>query len=433
MKKTLLNTLICAAVGLFSLQASAENLQNIYQLALKKDPLVLRASAQSDASKAAIDISKANFLPDIGFTSQIDKGRRKVAGMTSAVGTEYSNQITLSQTVFNWADWANLSTAEKQALQSQTSYNATLQALLVRVSTAYFDVLSANDDLTFVVAEKRAVERQLEQTKQRFAVGLTAITDVHEAQAQYDSVVAREISATNGLENAKEALQEITGEYHSSLAPLNTDRFTPVAPQPATAAEWVLLAEANNLDLKVRKLAVEIAQNDIDVADAGHYPTVSLDASKTLTDSSDSFQSNSDGVGLTLRVPIYSGGATSANQEVRRANYVATSEDLELGHRSVLRQTRSFYNNVGAAIAGIKALEQAVVSAESALKATEAGFEVGTRTIVDVLISTRNLFDARRNLTKARYDYILAVLSLKQAAGTLTEADLDVVNRALGA
>lgn len=433
MKKTLLHSLVCAAIGLLSLQASAENLQNVYQLALKKDPLVLRAAAQSDATKAAIDLSKANFLPNISFESGMRKGRTKVAGDTSPVGTSYTNNITLRQSIFNWADWSNLSTAEKQALQSQTSYNATLQALIVRVSTAYFNVLSADDDLTFVVAEKRAVERQLEQTKQRFAVGLTAITDVHEAQAQFDSVVAREIATTNALENAKEALQEITGEYHSKLAPLNTANFAPIAPQPAAAADWVALAEENNLDLKVRKLAVEIAQNDIDVADAGHYPTVDLTASKTLSDSRNSFQTDSDSVGVSLSVPIYSGGATSANQDVRRANYVATSEDLELGHRSVLRQTRSFYNNVGAAIAGIKALEQAVISAESALKATEAGFEVGTRTIVDVLISTRNLFDARRNLTKARYDYILAVLSLKQAAGTLTEADLDIVNRSLGA
>jgi len=433
MKKTLLHSLVCAAVGLFSLQASAENLQNVYQLALKKDPLVLRAAAQSDASKAAIDISKARFLPTISFDSDIKKNRSTVAGQTSPLRTSYSNTISLRQSIFDWANWENLSTAEKQALQSQTSYNATLQALIVRVSTAYFNVLSADDDLTFVVAEKRAVERQLEQTKQRFAVGLTAITDVHEAQAQYDSVVAREIGATNALENAKEALQEITGEYHSKLAPLNTSNFEPVAPQPAGAADWVALAEENNLDLKVRKLAVEIAQNDIDVADAGHYPTVDLTASKSLNDSRTNFQSDTDSIGIGLSVPIYSGGATSANQEVRRANYVATSEDLELGHRSVMRQTRSFYNNVGAAIAGIKALEQAVISAESALKATEAGFEVGTRTIVDVLISTRNLFDARRNLTKARYDYILAVLSLKQAAGTLTEADLDIVNRSLGA
>lgn len=433
MKKTLLNSLVCAAIGLLSLQVNAENLQNIYQLALKKDPQVLKTAAQRDASVAAVDISKASFLPTIGFRSDITKSRVSTSNASGSTGTSYGNGITLTQSVFDWGDWSRLSTAEKQALQGQTYYNAALQGLIVRVSQAYFNVLSANDDLTFVVAEKRAVERQLEQTKQRFAVGLTAITDVHEAQAQYDSVVAREISATNALENAKEALQEITGEYHSQLAPLNTSAFNPVAPQPANAVDWVAIAEENNLDLKARKLAVEIAQNNIDIADAGHYPTVDLTARKSLSDTSNTLQKDSDSVELALNVPLYSGGRTSADQDVQRANYVATSEDLELGHRSVLRQIRVNYNNVGASIAGIKALEQAVVSAESALKATEAGFEVGTRTIVDVLISTRNLFDARRNLTKARYDYILAVLSLKQAAGTLAEADLDLVNRALGA
>jgi outer membrane protein len=433
MKKTLLNSLICAAIGLLSLQVNAENLQNIYQLALKKDPQVLKTAAQRDASVAAVDISKASFLPSIGFRSDITKSRLSTSNASGTTGTSYGNAITLTQSVFDWGDWSRLSTAEKQALQGQTYYNAALQTLIVRVSQAYFNVLSASDDLTFVVAEKRAVERQLEQTKQRFAVGLTAITDVHEAQAQYDSVVAREISATNALENAKEALQEITGEYHSELSPLNTAAFKPIAPQPANAVDWVAIAEENNLDLKARKLAVEIAQNNIDIADAGHYPTVDLTARKSLTDTSNTLQKDSDSVELALNVPLYSGGRTSADQDVQRANYVATSEDLELGHRSVLRQIRVNYNNVGAAIAGIKALEQAVVSAESALKATEAGFEVGTRTIVDVLISTRNLFDARRNLTKARYDYILAVLSLKQAAGTLAEADLDLVNRALGA
>ncbi|TXH94010.1 MAG: outer membrane channel protein TolC [Rheinheimera sp.] len=433
MKKTALCSLVCAAIGLFSLQASAENLQNVYQLALKKDPQVLKSAAQRDAAKAGIDLSKANFLPDISLTSSLSKAREDQGGGMSATGTGYTNRLSLTQTVFNWGDWERLSNAEKTALQGQIYYNAALQGLIVRVSQAYFNVLSANDDLTFVVAEKRAVERQLEQTKQRFAVGLTAITDVHEAQAQFDSVVAREIAATNALENARESLQEITGEYHSQLSPLNTTQFKPTAPKPANVMEWVALAEDSSLDLQARKLAVEIAQNNIDLAEAGHYPTVGLSATKTLVDNRNIPQQDSESLNLNLNVPIYSGGATTASTEQQRANYVATSEDLELGHRSVVRQVRVNYNNVGAAIAGIKALEQAVVSAESALKATEAGFEVGTRTIVDVLISTRNLFDARRNLTKQRYDYILAVLSLKQAAGTLTEADLATVNAALGA
>ena len=437
MKKTLLNSLICAAIGLLSLQVSAENLQNVYQLALKKDPLVLKTAAQRDAAAAGIDVSKAQFLPTISLGANIRRSSaEQVTNQNTVVrgtGTSTGADLTLTQSIFDWGDWERLSNAEKQALQGQTYYNAALQTLIVRVSQAYFNTLSANDDLTFVVAEKRAVERQLEQTKQRFAVGLTAITDVHEAQAQYDSVVAREISATNALENAKEALQEITGEYHSELAPLNTAAFKPIAPQPANAVDWVAIAEENNLDLKARKLAVEIAQNNIDLAESGHYPTVGLTAKAGLEDSNRSPQTDNSSLTVNLAVPIYSGGAVVANTDVQRANYVATSEDLELGHRSVLRQIRVNYNNVGASIAGIKALEQAVVSAESALKATEAGFEVGTRTIVDVLISTRNLFDARRNLTKARYDYILAVLSLKQAAGTLAEADLDLVNRALGA
>ncbi len=433
MKKTALCSLVCAALGLFSLQASAENLQNVYQLALKKDPQVLKSAAQRDAAKAGIDISKAQFLPSIGFKSEMGKTRKDVGNGMSATGTGYTNTLNLNQTVFNWGDWERLSNAEKTALQGQTYYNAALQAVIVRVSQAYFNVLSANDDLTFVVAEKRAVERQLEQTKQRFAVGLTAITDVHEAQAQYDSVVAREIAATNALENARESLQEITGEYHSQLSPLNTSQFKATAPKPANVVEWVSIAETSNLDLQARKLAVEIAQNNIDLAESGHYPTVDLNASKTLQDSRHIQQQDTESVGLSVTVPIYSGGAIVASTDQQRANYVATSEDLELGHRSVVRQVRVNYNNVGAAIAGIKALEQAVVSAESALKATEAGFEVGTRTIVDVLISTRNLFDARRNLTKQRYDYILAVLSLKHAAGTRTEADLATVNAALGA
>jgi outer membrane protein len=432
MKKTVLQVLIGAVLGSLSWQAAAENLQNIYQLALKKDPTVLRAAAQRDVAKAGIDVSKANFLPDITLSSGLNKSRTdKGAGM-SALSTGYSTTLSLNQSVFNWGNFERYSNAEKQAMQGQVAYNATLQALIVRVSQAYFNVLSASDDLTFVTAEKRAVERQLEQTKHRFDVGLTAITDVNEAQAQFDSVVAREIAANNAVENAREALQEITGEYHSQLSPLNTSKFKASAPQPALATEWVQIAEQNSFDLQSRKLALEIAQNNIDLAESGHYPTINLTASKQLGDSSRTRQTDTEEIGLGLSVPLYSGGATVALTDQARANYVSAAEELELGHRNVMRQIRVSYNNIGASIASIKALEQAVLSAESALKATEAGFEVGTRTIVDVLISTRNLFDARRNLTRARYDYILAVLSLKQAAGTLTEADLATVNAALG-
>ena len=450
MKKTLLSTLLATSFGLFSMHAMADNLQSIYQLATQKDPQLLKAIANRDAAKQGIDVSKASLLPQVNLTAGYSKSIAERAqpfesglAIIESDSQGWSAEIGLSQSVFDWTNWKNLNTAEKRAMQSQTNLDAAIQALIVRVSQAYFNVLKAVDDLGFAEAEKRAIERQLEQTKQRFAVGLTAITDVHEAQAQFDSAVARQITAQNGLETAREALREITGQYHSELASLNTDKFATQTPSPATADEWVKLAEQLNLNLKANKLALEIAQNDIDNAVAGHYPTLALEASYGTSDSTTDTTFNgattstntprldSKQIGLNLRVPLYSGGVTTAQTSVARANCVAASQDLELSYRTAVRQVRSSFNDINANIATIRALEQAVISAESALNATEAGFEVGTRTIVDVLQSTRNLFEARRNLSGARYNYVIAILTLKQAAGNLSEQDLLAINQAL--
>lgn len=450
MKKTLLSTLLISSFGLFSQQAFAADLQDIYQLAVQKDPQLLKAVATRNASREAIDISKASLLPQVNLTGSYNRrwadNTTFINGNLAIVDSEskgWGAEIALQQSLFDWNNWKNLDTAEKRALQSQTNLDATSQALIVRVAQAYFNVLKAGDDLGFAEAEKRSIERQLEQTKQRFAVGLTAITDVHEAQAQFDSAVAREITSQNALETAREALREITGQYHAELATLNTDKFSTQAPSPASADEWVKLAEEKNLSLKANKLALEIADNAIDIASAGHYPTLSLNGalgtndneSKNtiagVTSTSNLLRLDSKSVGINLRVPIYSGGATTAQTEVARANYVAASQDLEMSYRTAVRQVRSSFNDINANIATIRALEQAVISAESALNATEAGFEVGTRTIVDVLLSTRNLFEARRNLSGARYNYVIAILALKQAAGSLSEQDLLAINQAL--
>lgn len=450
MKKTLLSTLLASSFGFFSLNVMADNLQHIYQLATQKDPQLLKAIANRDAAKEGIDVSKAVLLPQVNFTAGYSKTMAERAqllesGMAiiDSDSSGWSAEVGLSQSVFNWSNWENLNTAEKRAMQSQTNLDAAIQSLIVRVSQSYFNVLKAVDDLGFAEAEKRAIERQLEQTKQRFAVGLTAITDVHEAQAQFDSAVAREISSQNALETAREALREITGQYHAELASLNTDKFSTQTPAPASADEWVKLAEDMNLSLKANKLALEIAQNDIDKAVAGHYPTVTLDASYGTSDSeadttiagvttnTNTPRLDTKQIGLNLRVPLYSGGGTTAQTNVARANYVAASQDLEQSYRTAVRQVRSSFNDINANIATIRALEQAVLSAESALNATEAGFEVGTRTIVDVLQSTRNLFEARRNLSGARYNYVIAMLTLKQAAGNLSEQDLQGINQAL--
>lgn len=429
MKKTLISTLVLSSLSLFSLNLSAEDLKTVYQLATQKDPVVQRAAATRDAAAARIDVSKANLLPTISL--DIDAGRSTRENLRFSSDNAVGATLQARQSVFSWTNWQNLSRAEKVALQNQTVYDAELQSLILRVTNAYFDVLKANDNLTFVAAEKRSVERQLEQTKQRFAVGLTAITDVHEAQAQFDSVVAREINSENQLENAREALREITGQYHEQVAQLNTDKFSTSRPTPEAATDWLSIAEQNNLTLKAQRIALDVSALDIDLAKAGHLPTLTANASVGVTKVSGVDRADTSSLGLTLAVPIYSGGGIEANVRVAQANFVEVSQALEQSHRSVVRQIRSSFNNVNSQMSQIRALEQAVISAQSALQATEAGFEVGTRTIVDVLLSTRNLFDAQRNLSGARYDYILAQLQLKQAAGNLSEQDLLAINNAL--
>ncbi|XOV80689.1 MAG: outer membrane channel protein TolC [Aestuariibacter sp.] len=433
MKKTLLSML----VG-FSMTSSAfaEDLYQIYQQALQNDPTTLRAQANKDAAYSGISLSQASLLPQISLSLQADRfnGDRH----------SDSNDMTLElrQSIFDWSNWKNMGRAELVASQADANYGLAKQDLILRTVNAYFDVLQAQDDLAFSQAEKRAIERQLEQTKQRFEVGLTAITDVHEAQAQFDNAVASEISAQNNVEINLEALREITGNYYSDISVLNTETFSASMPAPSDIGSWVSTAEDRNLQLLAAKIGVDISQEDIEIANTGHYPSVSLygryNSNDTTGASSDAAletdnneRFNTSYVQLSVSVPIYQGGSVSAQVEQARHSFVATSEDRERVHRSVVRNVRSNYFDVTAAISRIKALNQAVVSAESALKATEAGFEVGTRTIVDVLNSTRNLYDAKRNLSRARYNYVLSVLGLKLAAGTLNEQDVIDINNGL--
>ncbi|MGB3726334.1 MAG: outer membrane channel protein TolC [Glaciecola sp.] len=467
MKKTLVSLLL----GLtFAGSAVADDLATVYQLAQANDPILNRAKAQKDAAYTGISVSRASLLPQISasvsysmssseffdqrFEQDEDSGDIRLIETNGDSDTDtLSYGVNLSMSLYDHSDWLGMDRAELVAQQSDAVLGSTLQNLMLRTVNAYLAVLREQNSVEFVKSELKAIERQLEQTKQRFEVGLTAITDVHEAQANYDNTVARQIRAENLLELRLEELREITGKYHNNLAVLDTDVFSAVKPNPAVVTNWLALAEDKNLDLLAQRFARDIAKEDIDIAKSGHYPTLSLtgsygssdrstDANGTLTNINTSSVTpfnntdnppglNSSSIGLSLSVPIYSGGSVEAGSERARANYVVASENLELTYRQTVRQVRSSFNDVNASISTIRALEQSVVSAESALKATEAGFDVGTRTIVDVLNSTRNLFDARRNLADARYNFIVAIVSLKQAAGTLTEKDLNDINKVL--
>lgn len=452
MKKTLLSLML--GLGL-STPVLADSLLDVYQQAMANDPVVIRAKAQRDAAYQAIPLSRASLLPQIsgslGYSKSTSESTQTIQGTDDDGNTTFtivevdvdrdsaSYGIDLTMSLYDHSNWLGLDQAELSAEQSDATYAAAAQQLIVRTVTAYLDVLRAQDNLDFVKAQKSAIERQLEQTKQRFEVGLTAITDVHEAQANYDSTVAQEIVAENQIELAREALRVITGKYHDRLYVLNTERFSATAPSPQKVDEWLEIAEDANLTLLAQKLALGVAKKDIDIATAGHYPTLGLTASYGATKSkttspffvNDTPFLDSQSIGVQLSVPIYQGGSVSAQADRARALYVSVSQDLELAHRQTIQSVRSSFNDVKAAISTIRALEQAVLSAESALKATEAGFDVGTRTIVDVLDSTQSLFDARANLSGARYDFIQAMVTLKQAAGNLTADDIKLISTGL--
>ncbi|QDP02261.1 outer membrane channel protein TolC [Thalassotalea sp. PS06] len=441
---------------------AAEDLKEIYQLALANDPTVQKAKAQYLASEERITQARSVLLPQVnGSAGYTSSSQESPSILSTIAGVEEEFRVTTDRDVFDYGlslsmqlyhhnSWITLETSKKAAHQFDLNYQFAKQQLITRVTTAYFDVLAAQDGLEFAIAEKNAIERQLEQTKQRFSVGLTAITDVHEAQAQYDNSVAEEIRAQNAVYQAEEILREITGKYPRELDTLNTERFSAVMPTPGSADSWQQLAEAKNLQLINQKVAVDIAKENIDLAFSGHLPTLSLSGSygfsstdqdndptvfpgtdistgQTLSGS----ETDTNSIGVQLNVPIFSGLRTSAEVDEAKHLYVSANQDLQITYRAVVRESRSAYNTIVATISGVKAFEQSVISAESALKATEAGFEVGTRTIVDVLDSTRNLYNAKRNLSTTRYQYIINMLLLKEAAGTITEEDINTINAGL--
>ena len=435
--KKLLPLFISAAIGSLSSSAFADTLAEVYDQAKQNDPQLLRSAAQRDAAFEAVTSSRSDLLPQINLTANYDinRGDRDTSGVgnSSIDNNTWGAAIGFSQELYQRSSWITLDTAEKTARQSDSAYAAEQQALILRDATAYFEVLRAQDNLEFVRAEKAAVARQLEQTKQRFEVGLSAITDVHDAQAQYDGVLADDVLAENDLTNSYEGLREITGQEHSNLSILDTDRFS-ASKSSESAVALVEQAEQKNLSLLAARISQDVAKDNISLASSGHLPSLTLDGSYALSDQSNSTQDYDQdnlNIGLNLVVPLYTGGNTTSLTKQAEYNYVAASEDLEATYRSVVKDVRAFNNNITASIGALRAYEQSVVSAQSALEATEAGFDVGTRTIVDVLDSTRRLYDANKNLSDARYNYILSVLQLRQAVGTLSEQDIVDVNAGL--
>lgn len=425
----------------FSAQSQATDLLQAYDLARQSDPQLLAAESQKNAQGEGVVQSRSALLPQINGTVDLTKSESDgVLGNDtsfSSSGTNRDTGIRLTQSIYDHGDYKRLSASKARALQSAADFDAAEDALTIRLADAYFNVLTGIETLASARAEERSVKRQLDQADKRLEVGLAPITDVHEARARYDSSRANTITQSNALDDAYEALAEITGQPLTGLRGLSTD-YRPDNSDTRTIEDWVKIAIDSNPTLKSRELAVEAADQDVRAARAAHYPT--LGASVNWSDgallSGDSgpfstTQSSRTSLGLQLTVPIFSGFATQSG--VRQAIYrrdIATDQ-LEQQKRAITRLTRSSYRSLAAGQAEVEARRLAVVSAQAAYEAGEAGLEVGTRTIVDVLIAQQSLYLAQREYARVRHAFLVNTLRLRQAAGVLELSDVQNVNRSL--
>ena len=440
--KKLLPILIGLSLTGFSAMSQAENLLQVYQQARISNPDLRKSAADRDAAFEKINEARSPLLPQLGLGADYTytSGFRDYKDQNSNVT---SGSLQLTQVLFDMSKWRALTLQEKTAGIQDVTYQTDQQTLILNTATAYFKVLAAIDTLSYTEAQKQAIYRQLDQTTQRFNVGLVAITDVQNARSQYDAVLANEVTARNDLDNAVEGLRQVTGNYYPELASLNVNGFKTNKPQAVNAL--LKEAENRNLSLLQARLNQDLAREQIRQAQDGHLPTLSLSASSGISNTSYSgskthnnpqqYQDNDAGqnqIGLNFSLPLYQGGAVTSQVKQAQYNFVGASEQLESAHRSVVQTVRSSFNNVNASISSINAYKQAVVSAQSSLDAMEAGYSVGTRTIVDVLDATTTLYNAKQQLSNARYNYLINELNIKSALGTLNEQDLVALNNTLG-
>jgi outer membrane protein len=446
--------LTTALAGLLAAPALAQpvGFLEVYNRALVNDPAFREAENVYLATAEARPQARAALLPGLTLGASRSKvyrdtpgGALDPTGITIGSRSEFDQDahgwsVSLTQTVFDWSTYATLRQADKRVVRAETDYEAAKQDLLIRVANRYFAVLAAEDDLAAAEAAREAIGRQLEQAQRRFEVGLIAITDVQQSQAGYDDALAQVIAAERVLATAHEFLREIIGEDVADLAAPVSD-LPLLSPDPADIDRWVRTALDQNLTLISQRLAVDIADEQIAIDKGNRLPTLSLSAGYT-DDTNDRAQTIYGPGGapfptqfstqfpegynwsLNLSFPIFTGGLNRSRVQQSVYNYRASSEALERVSRQTERQTRDSYLSVNSEISRVQALRQSVESNTTSLRATEAGFEVGTQTTVDVLAAQQRLTSQQTAYSRSRYNYILNTLGLKQASGSLGADDV---------
>lgn len=445
----LLGTVLCC--GAINANAQTDDLLSILQLALDNDPTLNQAEARYRANSENVIQTRANLLPTFGAGGSTT---RETSGppddiINPATGevlleehsfrpgrNSHSWGVSLNQSVFNLANWYSLQSARATDRANQVNLAAQEQDLIMRTAAAYFDILRAQDLLETNIQEEEAALRSLEQTQQREEVGLVAITDVYDAQAAYDLARNTTILQENALRAAFEALEAITGRPHPDIKEL-TDNF-PIVDVDGNLDEWENQAEDNSLAIAAAEFNLEASRKNLRARKADHLPTVDFSGTfyhsvtaGTINQGIQSVGGAFDGtsLGLSINIPLFTGGATSSRRRAAEYNVLAAEESLELTRRQLTQNIRNAYRRVNTDVLVIAQRQQSITSAQSALDATELGAEVGTRNIVEVLRARENLYRALRQYADARYTYVIDSLVLKQVAGILTPQDVIDLNR----
>jgi outer membrane protein len=426
--------------ALFSAGARAEDLLQVYRAAVLNDAVYAAARAAFAGSREKLPQARAGLLPSVNASAITQWNEAEInfrAVNAETVNRQYNSNsfvVSLNQPLFRWQNWQKYKQAELVIVQAEAEYEQSMQQLIVRVVQAYFDVLAAEDNLTFLVAQKQALTEQLGMAKKSFTVGKANVTDLYDAQARYDVVASQELAARNGVEIRKRALRQITNSDPQRLTPLKASLKLNL-PSPELMEDWVARAARDNPAVRAREAAVEVAARELAHQRAGHYPTLDLVANRgraaagSNTTTIVGSEVNSWAVGVQLVVPIFSGGFVHSKTREAIAAREQTLQEAEAARRAaVLSATQSFLEVTGG-ISQIDGLEAALKSNQVALDANRRGYSVGLRINNDVLAALQQLFSTQRDLSRARYDTILSSLRLKAAAGTLREADIEEINR----
>ncbi|KTD26118.1 outer membrane protein TolC [Legionella lansingensis] len=434
MKKTLLCLILTVSLSPF---VHATDLMDIYLQALENDPTFKQAYSTYMSNTEAIPQARAALYPQLTVSGQASRNIESVRAAGASVAATYnSNQwtVTTSQAVFNYQAWSQVQQAKDSVKAAQATFNDAAQDLILRTAKAYFDVLLARDTLNFAEAKKRANKRQFEQAEQRFKVGLDAITSVYEAKAAYDQSVAEVISARNNQINRNEDLRKLTNHIYEHLSPLRDSTIPLIKPEPDNADEWVNTGLLQNYKLFSAKYSLQAARENIKVQAAGNWPTFAIqgNAQQINNQAPPSFfipsRQSTANIAIAMNFPVVQGGLVQSQTRQAQFNFQTSSQELEQVYRDVVVNSRIAFNTIIDGISKVKADRQTIISQQNSLESTEAQFQVGTRTMVDVVNAQQRLFEAQEQLARDQYGLINAILNLKYLAGTLNVNDLEEIN-----